>query len=99
MTGEGQELDFWYFRNLGPTALPALERYMSEPKIAARIGDGSNYYEMLTSIRTDLLKAFQHRDTDWRAWSFRNWRLERYLDAAGIAVLPRSDNKSGDTSR
>ena len=99
MTGEGQELDFWYFRNLGPTALPALERYMAEPKIAARIGDGSNYYEMLTSIRTDLLKAFQHRDTDWRAWSLRNWRLERYLAEPAIAVSPRSDNKSGDTSR
>ncbi len=88
MAGEGQELDAYYFIKLGPTALPALDRYMAQPRIAATKGDGSDNFETLTGTRNLLRNRFHQRDLDWRAWSFRNWRLERYLPRPAIAVSP-----------
>ncbi|MEO8685795.1 MAG: DUF4173 domain-containing protein [Devosia sp.] len=106
MGGEGGELDPVYLLNLGPTALPALDRFIANVKPNPLIppsGDSIDYTDYAASIapsfRIDMVQAFHERDTDWRAWSFRNWRLERYLAAPAIAVSPRSDNNSGDTSR
>jgi hypothetical protein len=103
MGGEGQALDFRYLRDLGPTALPALDRFLvyrrDNPASAAAQNTYADVVPGPLMVRVDLIGEFRDRDSDWRAWSFRNWRLERYLADPAIAVSARSDNKSGDTSR
>lgn len=106
MGGEGGELDPEYLLNLGPTALPALDRFIAKVKPDPSIppnGHSTDYTHYAVSIapsfRISMVETFRDRDTDWRAWNFRNWRLEQYLSGSAIAVSPRSDNKSGDVSR
>jgi len=64
--GRGPHLDLCYLQGLGPGALPALDR----------IGDFSDTPEFrgrLAQLEKDM--------ADWRSWSFRGWRLQRYLAA------------------
>ena len=73
MSGAGQGLDFSYLASLGPQALPAIDRYMSRRSTIFGV-------RMLT-MRRDMLVKEHHDELDsWRAWSFRGWRLQRYLD-------------------
>jgi hypothetical protein len=99
---EGQILDLAYLRALGPTTLPALDRFMAngtENPAPDCLYDSDGVCWDGASTRTELIRRFRHRDTDWRAWSFRDWRLEQYLSARAIDVSPRSDNKSDDIIR
>ena len=106
MGGEGGGLDLEYLEDLGPTAVPALDRFIAnvkpDPSIP-HIAGSTDYTEysitMAPTFRSSMVETFHERDTDWRAWSFRNWRLEQYLSASPIAVSPRSDNTSSDVSR
>lgn len=69
VSGKGVEIDIYYLTQLGPQALPAIEKMMP--------------------FRPDLgLVGFRDRPIEtqrlhmaWRAWSFRSWRLQRWLDA------------------
>jgi len=73
MSGAGQRLDFWYVAGLGPQALPALDRYISRGAPISAVGWFSARREM-------LVKGYHDELDSWRAWSFRGWRLQRYLD-------------------
>ena len=82
MTGKGVPLDAWYVRSLGPDALPALGRYFERQKKTfpdRAIGDGP-----------DAMTEFHYRteQKNWRAWSFRDWRLLRALDKRGMLANP-----------
>ena len=82
MTGKGVPLDAWYVRSLGPDALPALGRYFERQKKTfpdRAIGDGP-----------DAMTEFHYRteQKNWRAWSFRDWRLLRTLDKHGPLANP-----------
>jgi hypothetical protein len=69
-TGKGVNLDDYYLASLGPQALPALDRARLLPMV--HIGDcGRN--RLLSIQAADM--------ASWRAWGFRSWRLQRYLDA------------------
>jgi hypothetical protein len=74
MSGKGLNIDANYLLTLGPQALPALDKV-----IAHRSGDNC-----LVS-RRDRLVEVQRQDLAWRSWSFRNWRLQRRLDALAKA--------------
>jgi Domain of unknown function (DUF4153) len=74
MSGKGLSIDANYLLTLGPQALPALDKV-----IAHRPGDNC-----LVS-RRDRLVEVQRQDLAWRSWSFRNWRLQRRLDALAKA--------------
>ncbi|HEY4199854.1 MAG TPA: DUF4173 domain-containing protein [Devosiaceae bacterium] len=66
---KGQYLDLGYLKSLGPTAIPALDGFIAATDdIDARLA------------RHDLAGEFQARPDDWRSWSFRDWRLQQYLD-------------------
>jgi hypothetical protein len=80
VSGKGVRLDVDYLFGLGPQAIPAFDRY------AARPGAVTPHQQQ---ARRDTLAAF-HRSgiKDWRAWSFRGWRLERYLRSAVAAKAP-----------
>jgi hypothetical protein len=65
--GTGPNLDLQYLGSLGPQAEPALRPHVKEmPQLQSVIYAcrHGNYF---------------HYSGNWRAWSFRAWRLERYL--------------------
>ena len=71
VSGKGILIDTNYLSQLGPQALPAIEKVLQ-----IRVFDPS-----LVS-RRDLLVEVQRKDMlSWRSWGFRSWRLQRRLDA------------------
>jgi hypothetical protein len=80
-SSNGLVLDFNYLAGLGPQALPAIDRYL------AMRPNGSDSM-MLRGQRDRLVKSHLAELDSWRAWSFRGYRLKRYLDrTAGAAFL------------
>lgn len=70
--GTGPLLDMSYLRSLGAEALPALEPRLPQiPALQSTVAD----------LRTgrNVCQNRQRRLENWRAWSFRAWRLQRYL--------------------
>lgn len=70
----GSELDWYYLRSLGPQAIPAIDvvlNRMGDTGAVARTSLVSRHYEA---------DRFRERLQNWRAWSFRNFRLAAYLD-------------------
>jgi hypothetical protein len=66
--GTGPSVDSTYLASLGPQAIPALEAYVEKiPRLAVTIWTDRQAEE------SRILRR------NWRAWSFRSWRLERYL--------------------
>jgi hypothetical protein len=82
--GTGPNLDLKYLASLGPQALPALEAHTME---FLGIFPYSLAYRM-SPDRDDFA-----RWPNWRAWSFRAWRLERYF--ANPSWLDRLDSSKG----
>jgi hypothetical protein len=84
MTGQGIRLDAWYLHRLGPGAFPALDRFLHRQD---RTADAGAVREVAGRREFDesRYRAAQER---WRAWSFRAWRLLRYLDNRGPFVIP-----------
>ncbi|KRQ94776.1 hypothetical protein CQ12_04425 [Bradyrhizobium jicamae] len=69
--GKGVWIDMNYLLSLGPQALPAVDR-----AIALRGFDPT-----LVSRRGCLVEQQKKETASWRSWGFRNWRLQRALDA------------------
>jgi len=67
--GKGVNLDTNYLYELGPQALPALDRARLLPMVTIR-DCGRN--RLLVTQTADM--------ASWRSWGFRSWRLQRYLD-------------------
>ena len=70
-SGKGFSVDINYLFQLGPQALPAIDR-----AIALRGSDPN-----LVSRRDCLVEQHRSDLASWRAWGFRSWRLQRTLDA------------------
>jgi Domain of unknown function (DUF4173) len=71
VSSKGVQIDTNYLLQLGPQALPAIEKILQ-----IRVFDPS-----LVS-RRDFLVEVQRKDmSSWRSWGFRSWRLQRRLDA------------------
>ena len=68
---KGIAIDINYLTQLGPQALPAIDR------LARMRGVDPN----LASCRYCLVEQQQKDMVSWRSWGFRSWRLQRYLDA------------------
>ena len=77
-SGKGVSIDMHYLSLLGPQALPALDRAFQ-----LRGVDTS-----LVSHRNCLVERLRQDMASWRAWSFRNWRLQRYIAAQEKQQLP-----------
>ena len=75
MSGQGTSLDVWYLRDLGPAAFPAIDRYLAGRDVVL-----DPVLSELFSSRTLAEEWFRHDHENWRAWSFRDWRLMQYLD-------------------
>ncbi|HZO48041.1 MAG TPA: DUF4173 domain-containing protein [Xanthobacteraceae bacterium] len=73
----GRPVDLNYIVELGPQAIPALDRY-----IAANPGWNPRPFR---AHRDNHAVAHAERARSWRAWTFRGWRLTRYLEASKSA--------------
>jgi hypothetical protein len=63
-------LDIQHLLDLGPQAIPALDRAFRQ----------THAMPFSTSRRNLLAAAHRHRAQDWRGWTYRNWQLSRYLE-------------------
>jgi hypothetical protein len=63
--------DFHYLHGLGPHVIPAFDR-----SIARR---GLPVSHDLVRLRSRLARAHDRSMENWRSWTFRDWRLQRYL--------------------
>jgi hypothetical protein len=69
ISGKGPPLDLQYLRRLGPAALPVVEQRLRTIPI---------FQTWLIKLREEE-NIDQFTPTNWRAWTFRQWRLERYF--------------------
>jgi hypothetical protein len=81
ISGTGPELDLRYLASLGPQAEPALRLHVKEMPALQSIIYEVRYRD--NWIRSEF----------WRFWSFRAWRLERYL--ANNPDTPPNSSDSG----
>jgi Domain of unknown function (DUF4153) len=77
-SGKGVMIDMHYLSLLGPQALPALDKAFQ-----LRAVDTS-----LVSHRNSLVERLRQDTASWRAWSFRGWRLHRYVAAQDKQQTP-----------
>jgi hypothetical protein len=82
-------LDTWYLTQLGPQAIPAIDRLLATPD-----GRAANWAIWMARTRGDLAAAHALRMQDWRAWTFRDWRLMRYLDQHPAII--RAEGQGGN---
>lgn len=83
------QLDTAYLAGLGPQAIPAIDRLLAADPDAVGGAAGA-----LARARTALAAAHMAAMRDWRAWTFRDLRLMRYLEKS----IPPSDER-GDGLR
>ena len=72
--GTGTVLDVGYLGHLGPEALPALRQYKVAVDDPIRSADADKVVVRLETRLTDQLR-------DWRAWTWRRWRLAQSIHA------------------
>jgi hypothetical protein len=71
VSGKGVQIDMNYLFSLGPQALPAIDRAL-----------GLQEFDLhFVSRRNSLAEKHEMGTASWRAWAFRSWRLQRYMDA------------------
>jgi Domain of unknown function (DUF4173) len=76
IAGAGQPVDVAYLCRLGPAALPALD-VLAKAKADA---NGWLPQSSLFDCRPSLEQLHAMRMADWRAWTFRGYRLNQYLE-------------------
>lgn len=86
MNGQGASLDTWYLLSVGPGAFPAFDRFLDHQAKAGATDDGA--WRDLAAIRSQDESRWRTRQQNWRAWSFRDWRLARALDKRGAVANP-----------
>lgn len=87
MTGRGTKLDFWYLRSLGPSSWPALDRFL-EHQAEMNAASVPSYRQLARLLGQDQAR-YRAGQENWRAWSFRDWRLPRTLDTYIPFVVPQ----------
>ncbi|RWA63316.1 DUF4173 domain-containing protein [Mesorhizobium sp.] len=92
MTGQGVPLDGWYLRDLGPGAFPALDRFLAQ--LGSTAASGHPLWHDFPDLRRQDEIHWRAEQKNWRAWSFRDWRLARYLDKRGPLVVPQPTEPS-----
>ncbi|CCD83971.1 conserved membrane protein of unknown function [Bradyrhizobium sp. ORS 285] len=74
----GTAIDMPYLLSLGPQALPAVRRAM-----LLLPGESA-----LSRMNQSLLDQQAKDMANWRSWTFRGWRLQRYLDTHPLIQNP-----------
>jgi Domain of unknown function (DUF4173) len=79
--GDGGPVDVAYLCGLGPAALPALDVLAAKANASGRPLPSPAY-----NCRLGLEMRHAMRMGDWRAWTFRGYRLKRLLDERDAPV-------------
>jgi hypothetical protein len=84
MVGHGVPLDLYYMSELGPSAIPAIDEYLTSARFATE-----EQRRVFTVLRGQLTSQVisanpdtgivQRWERDWREWSWRGERLANYL--------------------
>ena len=77
-TDTARALDVNYICALGAQAIPAMEAYVANTSPAAVYGKK----QLAACLYVDIAEH-DARYKNWRAWSFRDWRLQNYLNDRG----------------
>jgi hypothetical protein len=80
VSGEGISLDTNYLFDLGPQAIPAIDHYIAHRQSETPDPRAEQVRTHLNYRRSMLANAYLLRLTDWRALSYRDWQLVRYLE-------------------
>jgi hypothetical protein len=96
--GDGNHwLDAHYLHELGIHAIPAMDRVGSSSKSLKISGRHRSYSltskRALVTARNRLAQWVSWSKQDWRLWSFRRYRLQRYLDTAGLTRVPNDTER------
>ncbi len=95
MGGGGPALDRHYLQSLGLHAIPAADAFG-----ARNVSDGDAWNRFssqlpLPSWREEAAAALRSEMRDWRAWSYWDWQLVRYLDANPSPAAPAPTETPG----
>lgn len=80
ISDRGAWLDFSYLADLGPQALPAIDRYLQHARRDPR--QDKPTLAAMEARREQLAQTQRGALSSWREWTFRDWRLQRYLDGS-----------------
>jgi hypothetical protein len=75
LTGQGVPLDLDYLSCLGPSSIPALDLF-----VASMANSPAQSPNDAILRRNHLAFEFQAKPHTWRSWSYRQYRLDTYLD-------------------
>jgi len=91
IAGTGQPADMAYLCGLGPAALPALDMLAAKADANAKgwLPQSSAY-----DCRPSLVLRPAMRMGDWRAWTFRGYRLKQYIDDRHARALAAGAHQS-----
>lgn len=73
-SGKNCKLDIGHMYELGPSAIPALDRYIS-----ILPPDALDTIDTARAFRQDLLDDFHRNSSGWRSWTWQRQRLNTYL--------------------
>jgi hypothetical protein len=65
-----KSIDTGYIRTLGPHVIPAVDRYIARKHLTA--------LDCLVQWRSRIAATYTEHMKDWRAWTFRDLRLQHY---------------------
>lgn len=81
VSGNGTFLDRFYLASLGPSAIPAIDWFLARSGgDASRPDYGYRADANLAAARDWLVQSHCRSVRTWRSWTFRSWRLSRYLE-------------------
>lgn len=83
VSGRGVALDLDYLRRLGASSIPAIDAFVAHRRAA-----GHEVPVSFETIREALKRRHLRRlASGWRAWTFRDWRLGRYMEAYEVVKV------------
>jgi hypothetical protein len=97
VSGQGVKLDVQYLLSLGPQAIPAIDRLISQstsPLLVPcyiRNQPPINTTSCMQVRRSQIAVIHEAMMLDWRTWSYRDWRLARYVKKTRDAEAKSSD--------
>ena len=82
LTGEGMSADLDYLRELGPSAIPAIDG------LIAQLVLGTSFWARAVATRSALAGELLSSGRDLRGWSWRTERLKHYLAIQEVVSAP-----------
>lgn len=76
MSGGGLNLDWLYLNSLGPAGIPATDLFLDQS------GEQATDVGTILWARNTEAARFIDSQQNWRAWSFRNWRLAPHVGSS-----------------